>query len=88
MRYTNDPIGQFKVAASSTSSENRGYAYDTAWNLNYRTNNGSTTTFSVNSLNELTSVGGIADTYDSNGNLTQVGSSTRTLATFTTMRTG
>ena len=38
--YTYDPIGQLTVGTSSTSSENRGYAYDAAWNLNYLTNNG------------------------------------------------
>jgi YD repeat-containing protein len=31
--YSYDPIGQLRVATSSTSSENRGYLYDAAWNL-------------------------------------------------------
>ena len=73
--YTYDPIGQLKVADSATSSEDRGYAYDAAWNLNYRTNSAGTDTFSVNNRNELTydTIGGYAytDTYDNNGNLTQ-----------------
>jgi len=34
--------------------ERFGYAYDAAWNLNYRTNNGLVQTFNVNNLNELT----------------------------------
>jgi len=38
--YTYDPIGQLQIAASSVSSENRGYLYDAAWNLSHRTNNG------------------------------------------------
>jgi RHS repeat-associated protein len=38
--------------------------------MNKRTNNGAITTFSVNSKNELTSVGANSYTYDSNGNLT------------------
>jgi RHS repeat-associated protein len=36
--------------------EQFGYAYDGAWNLNYRTNNALIETFGVNNLNELTSV--------------------------------
>ena len=58
--YTYDDIGQLKTAkgtemdgTTSRLNEQFGYAYDTAWNLNYRTNNGLTQTFNVNSLNEL-----------------------------------
>jgi RHS repeat-associated protein len=71
-RYDN--IGQLKVADSSVNAEDRGYTFDAAWNLNYRTNNGSTTTFSVDSRNQLTSVASTPDTYDGNGNLARVGS--------------
>src|SRR5206468_9175374 len=39
--YRYDKIGQLKVADSSVNTEDRGYTYDAAWNLNYRTNNGS-----------------------------------------------
>ena len=35
--YRYDNIGQLKVADSSVNAEDRGYAYDLAWNLNYRT---------------------------------------------------
>jgi len=49
--------------------EDRGYTYDTAWNLNYRTNNGSLSTFLVDSKNELTNAFGNPDSYDGNGNL-------------------
>jgi RHS repeat-associated protein len=69
--YSYDPIGQLKIADSSVNTEDRGYTYDAAWNLNWRTNNGSSSQFKVNVLNELTNapspVG--AQTYDSNGNL-------------------
>ena len=70
--YTNnyDNIGQLKWADSTVASEDRGYLYDAAWNLNVRTNNGSTSAFNVDSKNQLTSVGGSSCTYDSNGNLT------------------
>jgi RHS repeat-associated protein len=68
--YTYDSIGQLTVATSSVTSENRGYAYDAAWNLSHRTNNGVNTTFSVNSLNELSTVGITNFLNDGNGNLT------------------
>ena len=69
--YTYDAIGQVKVADSSTNSEDRGYLYDTAWNLNYRTNNGSLETFTVDTKNQLTNATPVGPQYyDSNGNLT------------------
>jgi len=68
--YTYDAIGQLKIGDSATASEDRGYTYDAAWNLNYRTNNTTTTAFTVNSENELT--GGPTGPYshDANGNMT------------------
>jgi hypothetical protein len=72
--YTYDNIGQLKVANSSVNAEDRGYYYDAAWNLNRRTNNGSTTTVTVDSKNQLTAFGALDPyTYDGNGNLVQVG---------------
>ena len=68
--YKYDNIGQLKVADSSVNTEDRGYAYDSAWNLNYRTNNGSLDTFTVNNLNELATVPSGSASYDTNGNLT------------------
>lgn len=68
--YANDPIGQLTVANSSINSEDRGYKYDAAWNLNYRTNNGTLYTFTVDGLNQLTFVPGGNCAYDANGNLT------------------
>ena len=54
MNGTRDNIGQLKVADSATASEDRGYAYDTAWNLNYRTNDAALNTFIVKGKIELT----------------------------------
>jgi RHS repeat-associated protein len=51
-----------------SSTENLGYGYDAAWNLNLRTNSGVVKTFTVNNLNELTSDGTYTYGYDGNGN--------------------
>jgi len=68
--YVYDRLGQLKVANSTVNSEDQGYTYDSAWNLNYRTNNGSLESFSVDVKNQLSSqpAGGCA--YGANGNLT------------------
>jgi len=62
INYTYDNIGQLKTAQGWEANgstrrlhEQFGYAYDAAWNLQYRTNNVLVQTFTVNSLNELTS---------------------------------
>jgi len=73
--YTYDPMGQLVGAGGHESSgaarlqEQLGYVYDAAGNLNYRTNNALLGTFSVNSLNELTTVG-------ASGTLTVAGTTT------------
>ena len=68
--YSYDNIGQLKVATSSATTENRGYTYDAAWNLNYLTNDGTLNTFTVDSQNQLTGdPNAPTDTYDANGNL-------------------
>ena len=72
-----DRIGQLKITDSSVNSEDRGYTYDDAWNLNYRTNNGTTSYFNVNSRNELTTTSLGSATYDGNGNLTSSHSGAR-----------
>jgi hypothetical protein len=60
-RKQNDKLGQLRAADSSNDSYDRGYLYDSAWNLQYRTNNGSASTFVVNGKNELTNAfGGMA----------------------------
>lgn len=43
--YKYDRIGQLKLADSSDNTEDRGYAYDAAWNLTQRTNNGTLQSF-------------------------------------------
>ena len=69
--YTNDSAGQLisAVGSGGYSTENLGYLYDAAQNLNKRTNSGTPTTFTVNTLNQLTGgpIGG--NNYDWNGNL-------------------
>jgi RHS repeat-associated protein len=61
--YTYDPAGQLNTATGkeaggspSRFNEQFGYAYDPSGNLNWRTNNDLLQQFSVNSLNELTSI--------------------------------
>src|SRR6266566_917184 len=72
--YTYDNIGQLTVADSTVNTEDRGYFYDAAWNLNFRTNNGALKTFQVDNKNQLTNAPSFAPgnatlTYDANGNL-------------------
>ena len=65
--YAYDSIGQLKRASGWEPNdqggqtprlhEQFGYAYDAAWNLNYRTNNALVQSFGVNNLNELTTGG-------------------------------
>jgi RHS repeat-associated protein len=62
MNYTYDNIGQLKSAqgfefdGTNRLHEQFGYAYDKAWNLNYRTNNALVQAFTVNNLNEISNV--------------------------------
>lgn len=62
--YTYDGLGQLTAATGKEKfgttnrwQERFSYGYDAAWNLTNRTQNVLTNVFSVNSLNELTSVG-------------------------------
>jgi YD repeat-containing protein len=71
--YSYDRIGQLTGADSSIAAEDRAYDYDSAWNLNHRTRNGTTDTFLVNPLNELTNALATTLIYDQNGNLTNHG---------------
>jgi RHS repeat-associated protein len=73
VQYSYDNISQLKVGTSSLSSENRGYAYDAAWNLTWLTNNGSASAFQVDVKNELTNAPDGNCTYDTNGNLLTAG---------------
>jgi RHS repeat-associated protein len=76
VQYAYDPLGQLTIGTSSVTTENRGYLYDSAWNLNWLTNNGSASQFKVDTRNELTNWAGTAATYDSNGNRITSGSGT------------
>ncbi len=76
MGYAYDKIGQLTIADSSVPAEDRGYTYDSAWNLNYRTNNGVLGKFIVDNKNELTNALGLTKKYDSNGNPTNSQSGT------------
>src|SRR5438552_7365048 len=80
--YTNtyDNIGQLIWADSTVNTEDRGYLYDAAWNLNQRTNNGTTTTFAVDVKNQLTSGPTANYGYDNNGNLISSSSGSYTYA--------
>ena len=69
---------RLRIANSIGNAEDRGYAYDPAWNLNYRTNNGSLQTFTVDGKNQLSSVPGGSCEYDANGNLISDGTWTYT----------
>lgn len=66
--YTYDNIGQLVHANSTTSSEDRGYLYDAAWNLSIRTNNATEQSFTVDSKNQLATYQNDTFTYDGNGN--------------------
>jgi hypothetical protein len=72
-----DPAGQLtnawacKPDGTSVTSEKWSYGYDAAQNLAKRTNNTTVETFTVNALNQLTSVLDSTPTYDRRGNLTQ-----------------
>ena len=64
VNYTYDNVGQLKTATGFEEDgttprlhEKFRYAYDAAWNLNYRTNNQLVQSFAVNNLNELTTAG-------------------------------
>jgi len=67
--YFYDGIGQLTNADCSVASEDRAYFYDSAWNLNRRTNNGVTQVFQVDNKNQLTNAIAQAMTFDDNGNM-------------------
>jgi hypothetical protein len=67
-----DDFSQLKTAHGSggQSTESLGYVYDHGWDLATLTNAGVTSTFGVNSDNELTNALGHSCSSDGNGNLT------------------
>jgi RHS repeat-associated protein len=74
--YTYDDAGQLSTALSYYSggtpitTEQLKYGYDAAQNLTKRTNNTTVTTYTVNSLNQVSNDGGASWTHDNNGNRT------------------
>jgi RHS repeat-associated protein len=58
------------TSASTAGGDSYSYAYDLAGNITSRTQNGSTTTYTPNSANELKSTGSTTYSYDGAGNLT------------------
>ena len=73
--YTYDNLGQLTRALGSggQSTENLGYGYDVAWNLNKRTNGAVVQTFTVDVKNQLVTTPYGTCSYDSNGNLSNDG---------------
>ena len=78
--YGYDPLGQLwearatNAAGQGLSAESRDYRYDAAWNLRWRTNDGTAQSFLVDTKNDLTNdtvTGG--HTFDLNGNLLKSG---------------
>ncbi len=81
--YTYDVDGQligavFASTNSTVPSQDLAYTYDAMGNRITTVINGVTTAYSTNDMNEYTSVGGVADTYDADGNLTSDGTNTYT----------
>lgn len=60
-------------SAANTQDRLVGYAYDPAGNRNSVTDNGTSTSYTANSLNQYTAVGPLLPTHDANGNLTGQG---------------
>jgi RHS repeat-associated protein len=72
--YAYDDDGQLTQAAFTSTNPNiadqdLAYSYDPNGNSTSTVINGVTTNYTVNSMNEYTSIGGIPQEYDANGNL-------------------
>jgi len=69
--YAYDNASEIKTAVGTggQSTEQLGYRYDAAWNLNQRTNSGSVGIFNVDVQNQLTTAQYVSYSYDGNGNL-------------------
>ena len=81
--YTYDADGQlihavFASTNSNVPSQDLAYSYDSMGNRITTVINGTTTTYTTNNVNEYTSVGSVADTYDKDGNLLSDGTNTYT----------
>ena len=58
----------YTSGGTPVASEQLGFGYDGGWNMTGRAVNGSPISYTVNDLNEVTSIGGTPCTYDQNGN--------------------
>jgi len=79
--YRYDADGQLIHAVFASTnpnipSQDLAYSYDAMGNRVSAIQNGVTTMYTTNNLNEYTSVGGVNDTYDADGNLTSDGTNT------------
>jgi RHS repeat-associated protein len=83
--YLYDDVGELYSANAFTSggttigSENRGYAFDPAWNIIKKTNNTAVSSFVLNALNEVLTNGSTTLSYDGNGNRTSLTGSGTTI---------
>ena len=81
--YSYDAGGQltraiFTLTDPGIADQDLAYAYDPVGNRISTIINGVTTNYVVNSMNEYTSIGGVAQEYDGNGNLVFDGTTTYT----------
>jgi hypothetical protein len=78
-KLNDDSLGQltnapaFTATGTPIAAEQISYAYDTGWNLNTRTINGSAQSFPVNDRNQNTGTPYGTPVYDANGNMTARG---------------
>ncbi len=76
--YQYDKIGQL-TKVTDPDGRYESYSYDAAGNRNLVDNNGITTTYTTNNMNQYTNVGNVSYSYDANGNMiskTENGSTT------------
>ena len=82
--YGYDADGQFTSAVFASNNQavvpdqDLSYSYDALGNRTVTVINGVTTNYATNNMNQYTSVGGVAYTYDKNGNLLSDGTNTYT----------
>lgn len=81
-QYTYDAAGELVRAVFTSNNtgvvphQDLQYTYDAAGNRTSTLVNGTTTQYTTNAMDQYTSVGGVAHTYDADGNLTAAGSTT------------
>jgi RHS repeat-associated protein len=74
--YTYDNAGEVRTArayyggGAAVPAENLDFGYDAGWNILKRTNNATVSTYTINSLNQISADGAGSWTNDANGNLT------------------